>query len=141
MVFFIYFPRNRGGSIYFAKDNKWHHYCVTRNSVTGDTSLFLDGEKKVTHVLSQGLTPSSEGRMRIGGFGTTNFEGKISGLSIWNRLLTEVEVHKLAQSCGDSAGSLKDWYDIKSELTMGKYILHEPTACKAAAEKETPESG
>lgn len=77
--------------------------------------------------------------MRIGGFGPSNFEGKISGLSIWNKVLSEADVHRLSRSCGDSAGSLKDWYDIKGELTMKKYILHEPTACKAA--EETPGSG
>ncbi|XP_031559397.1 pentraxin-related protein PTX3-like, partial [Actinia tenebrosa] len=126
-----FMSERRGASLYFDKGNKWHHFCLTRNSITGETTLFLDGENKLTDVYSEGLTPSSEGRMRIGGFARTNFEGKISGLNIWNRVLSDEEVHKMAQSCDDSSGSFKDWYDIKSELTMKKYILHEPSRCMA----------
>lgn len=63
--------------------------------------------------------------MRIGKFESDNFEGKISGLNVWESILSHQEVRKMAlQSCDDSAGSCKDWYEIKSALNPEKIPYH-----------------
>lgn len=80
--------------------------------------------------------------MRIGKFESDNFEGKISGLNVWESILSHQEVRKMAlQSCDDSAGSCKDWYEIKSALNPEKYHIIVPSICKtthAKAEKPKP---
>lgn len=101
--------------------------------MTGETKIYVDGNKERDSVLSEGLTTSAEGRLRIGGKAPYNFEGKISGLNVWNRILTDEEIRKMSKDCSVSAESWKDWYDIKSELTEGKFKLSDSSECKAAA--------
>lgn len=119
----------------FQKDDKWHLFCVNRESGTGVMKVFIDGRNPYAsssyNVYEEGRVPEAEGTMHLGGFGQDNFPGKISGVNIWDRLLTDTEIFKMAKSCGDVAGNLKDWYDIKSELTLSKYTVITPSHCRS----------
>ncbi|XP_031555995.1 uncharacterized protein LOC116292780 [Actinia tenebrosa] len=80
----------RGGRfLKFKKDDKWHLFCVNRESSTGIISLFIDGKNAYptfTLIEQPGRVPEAGGTMHLGGFRDRNFRGKISGVNIWNRL-------------------------------------------------------
>lgn len=70
--------------------------------------------------------------MHFGGFHKVNFEGVISELNFWDRMLTEDEIAKMSQSCdGSYRGNVKDWGDIKDELAPSYYTVTKPSTCKA----------
>jgi hypothetical protein len=112
------------------KDDQWHQFCVARVGNTGETNLFIDGSNPHSNSYSRfilpGSTPLSGGKMHLGG---SEFPGEISGVNIWDKILTDDEISKMAQSCGVNAGNLKDWFDIKHELTLSKYTVTTPSTC------------
>lgn len=115
-------------------DTKWHHFCVVRDSNSGETKVFADGVNPNSHrrFMLPRRVPLAGGKMYFGGFGNyENFRGVISDFNIWDRILTDDEIAKMAQSCdGGNRGNVKDWSDMKKELTLSKYTLTTPSKCK-----------
>lgn len=120
----------------FDKDDKWHHFCVVRDSNSGETITFVDGvntyENHNTEFMLPRRVPLAGGKMFFGGSGFYQNSGlAISDFNIWDRILTDDEIAKMAQSCdGGNRGNVKDWSDMKNELTLSKYKLTTPSKCK-----------
>lgn len=74
--------------------------------------------------------PQAEGEIHVGAaVNVKPFVVRISDLNIWDRMLSDDEIAKMAQSCGSNQGNMKNWYDIKNELNLDLYNVKEPSTC------------
>ena len=123
--------RGQGTPLTFEVDDKWHHSCVARNAISGQTTLYKDGIKKTPESFMIPGLPLPAGEIQLGGFESSNFPGTITNFNIWNRMLTEEEIAKIAKSCDAGIpGTIKDWSDIISELNLGYYNVQKHSSCK-----------
>ncbi|AOX02907.1 hypothetical protein BJP34_28800 [Moorena producens PAL-8-15-08-1] len=90
-------------------DGEWHHLAVTWNNSEGTLRVYKDGvEKFVTRDLKKGETISGNGQLLIA---PKDFDGSISGLSIWNLALSAYEIrdnmYKILE--GNEGGLVSYW--------------------------------
>ena len=85
-------------------DNEWNHVVITRNSESGDFTMYLNGDYVESH--SDNIGDESDpsqlageiqiyGPFQMGAWnssGRASFPGSISETIIWNRVLTESEI-------------------------------------------------
>lgn len=85
----------------FTADSIWHHWVLTCSDLTNTTpniSWYKDGILFSTAVnAGSGTKPTDDTTFEIGnrGDGTRNFNGKISYVRIWNRVLSAQEAKQL----------------------------------------------
>ena len=88
-------------------DGKWHHVVATRDFLTGNTLVYVDGVLEDSQV-SQNLSPNvfnGASRMTIGQLQTNNnhYEGMIDDILVYERALSAAEVGQLFTSVERSA--------------------------------------
>ncbi|XP_031548993.1 uncharacterized protein LOC116286577 isoform X2 [Actinia tenebrosa] len=110
------------------KVNKWHHICVYRDSIYGETHIYRDGFNPFPGpndaLIEPNRVPQANGELQLGGFGRQTFPGAITNLNIWDRKLTDNEIAKMALSCdAGNSGNVKNWGDISTELNLDHYIV------------------
>ena len=92
-------------------DGRWHHVCITWNSDAGSMELYKDGVwkfKAIGAVAGQRIAPSGiwiigqDQDSYGGGFKKIDaFEGSLTDVNVWNRVLKASEISTLAsKKCG-----------------------------------------
>ncbi len=78
-------------------DGKWRHVTATRNSITGEMELFIDGKPEARVAGPKG-TKAAPPALRIGSLqtGSNPFNGQIDELHIYDRVIGPDEIRQLA---------------------------------------------
>ncbi|MES2922878.1 MAG: LamG-like jellyroll fold domain-containing protein [Verrucomicrobiota bacterium] len=72
-------------------DGRWHHIVLTRDAATGVAQVFVDGSVSASATGPSGIRSTSFASLgRIEGAG--NFQGRLDQITIFNRVITPVEV-------------------------------------------------
>lgn len=81
-------------------DNRWHNIIVTfEDGVIGGTSVYLDGDEKLTTTTS---VLGHDGGLRIGNLGRGQyFKGAIDDVRLYDKILTRAEITALAGTSTD----------------------------------------
>ncbi|KAL9985287.1 hypothetical protein ACROYT_G007668 [Oculina patagonica] len=116
-----------------ANDGKWHHICATWENTAGSWKLFKDGKLgasgtdfKTGHVISGGgaLVLAQEQDSLGGKFGDTqNFIGEMTGVNIWDHVITDQEIMRMSQSCQTGVGNVFKWSDFKDHVKGSVKII------------------
>ncbi|XP_078353452.1 uncharacterized protein LOC144638135 [Oculina patagonica] len=116
-----------------ANDGKWHHICATWDNTAGSWKLFKDGKQgasgtdfKKGHVIPGGgaLVLAQEQDSLGGGFGDTqNFIGEMTGVNIWDHVITDQEIMRMSQSCQTGVGNVFKWSDFKDHVKGSVKII------------------
>jgi serine/threonine protein kinase len=82
-------------------DGQWHHVAMTRDALSGQVQVYVDGVLNATGITGKGV--KTTGFVAIGrstsenpGF-TFYFRGALGDVRLFNRLLSSVEIQALAQ--------------------------------------------
>ncbi|XP_068679499.1 neuronal pentraxin-2-like isoform X2 [Montipora foliosa] len=121
-----------------ANDGYWHHICVTWTNRNGGWHIYKDG---VLHHHSinfmRGYTIKSGGSLvlgqeqdRPGGSFDSNqrFLGLLTGVNVWNTVLSASVIRNLSRSCFDGLGSVYRWSDFRDAI-KGNTGLVVPSNC------------
>ena len=123
-----------------ANDGAWHHICVSWESRPGSWKLYKDCDlKDEGRDFKKGHTIGQDGTLVLGqdqdsvggGFQTTDsFQGMLSNVNVWNRLLPDTQVKEMSQSCLPdkwNEGNVYKWPDF---LRRGGAKLVKPSPCQ-----------
>ncbi|XP_078360290.1 uncharacterized protein LOC144644633 isoform X2 [Oculina patagonica] len=116
-----------------ANDGKWHHICATWENTAGSWKLFKDGKLgdsgtdfETGHVIPGGgaLVLAQEQDSLGGKFGDTqNFIGEMTGVNIWDHVITDQEIMRMSQSCQTGVGNVFKWSDFKDHVKGSVKII------------------
>ena len=122
-----------------ANDGVWHHICVSWESSSGSWKFYKDGLLEDDGSLKAGHTIGSGGTFVLGqdqdsvggGFNAAeSFQGMLSNVNVWNRVLTATEITEMSKTClvdEPTAGKVKKWLDF---LREGEARLVVPSSCE-----------
>ncbi|XP_044182063.1 neuronal pentraxin receptor-like [Acropora millepora] len=120
-------------------DGKWHHVCTSWESADGSWNLYKDGSLGASGSrFKTGYKTKTDGILIIGqeqdAFGgrfdsNQNYIGELTGLNIWNRVLSPNEIANMSKSCHLGEGNVKKWSDFKVGI-RGNVRVITPSACK-----------
>ncbi|XP_015748811.1 PREDICTED: neuronal pentraxin-2-like isoform X1 [Acropora digitifera] len=120
-------------------DGKWHHVCTSWESADGSWNLYKDGSLEACGSrLKTGYKTKTDGILTIGqeqdAFGgrfdsTQSYIGELTGLNIWNRVLSPNEIANMSKSCHLEEGNVKKWSDFKVGI-RGNVRVITPSACE-----------
>ncbi|XP_031554838.1 C-reactive protein-like [Actinia tenebrosa] len=114
-----------------AIDGKWHHLCATWQNLDGTYKFYIDGVKKLGvktsmhqgHVIQKGaLLLGQEQDSYKGGFqASQSFQGNLSSVNMWDRVLNAQEVSALAKKCPNEfeEGNFIGWSTLKTKKSSG----------------------
>ena len=118
-------------------DGMLHHVCVTWESSSGALKVYKDGVlvKTLNNVLT-GEVIRSGGTWMIGQSQDQErrdrFEGTLVGVNIWNRVLCDYEVERVAEDCGSLIqGNYKSYKDFTMSDTV-EFIT--PSCCPSESQ-------
>ena len=132
--------------------NEWNFVCITRESSSGNTHLFLHGKKSVTasKLMFPGKTLRKGGHITLAGqtrrsltsfltsapTATENLPLTISQVNVWDRKLTADEIAAMfgRPACDGGAGNVLDWEDFKNQLVLSKFTKNDKSQCNAMPE-------
>ncbi len=97
---------NKGSTPAEYKGN-WNHWVFTKNSATGNMSIYLNGTLWLSGTSRTKAMALKNVVLGTDQNGNNNYKGKISQLSIWNKAL--------------SASEIKDWMNRNIDSTHPKY--------------------
>ena len=119
-------------------DGNWHHVCTTWESTNGSWKVYKDGIVRARGLrLKSGYKTKTNGILIVGqeqdSFGGSfdqnqNYVGELTGLNIWNRVLSPSEILKMSESCHVGQGNVKKWSDFKVGI-RGDVRVISPSAC------------
>lgn len=136
VVHFLYIHRYFLFSKTFLDDYNWHHVCVTWNGVTGVTVAYVDGVKDITGKGGKD-TPGGIIKGSLPGGGTLTVLSYysqvvyLSGLNLWNSVLSAQQIAESSKSCVKSHGNVKQWSDFWSGFKTDKSKYESPSKCKS----------
>lgn len=120
-------------------DGIWHHVCTTWESTNGSWKVYKDGSVQARgSQLKSGYKTKTNGILIVGqeqdSFGGSfdpnqNYVGELTGLNIWNRVLSPSEILKMSESCHVGQGNVKKWSDFKVGI-RGEVRVISPSACE-----------
>ncbi|XP_042335010.1 adhesion G-protein coupled receptor D2 [Sceloporus undulatus] len=103
----------------FHADRGWHHFCVTWQQCNGTWAIYADGKEKASSVgLSASHAISGHGTFIIGqdqdALGGAfkekeSFSGNLTGLQIWQRVLSREQVEKVRSCVPITEGLVFGW--------------------------------
>ncbi len=124
-----------------ANDGVWHHICVSWEKDSGSWKFYKDGDLeeegtnfKKGHTITQGgtLVLGQEQDSVGGGFQSVqSFQGMLSNVNVWNRVVSGRQVQDLSKSCESDdryEGNVYKWVDF---LREGGPSLTQSLTCKA----------
>jgi hypothetical protein len=127
--------------------NEWNFVCITRDSSSGKTDLFLHGKRSVTanKLIFPGKTLKKGGKITLAGAirqsngavpPNQNLPLTISQVNVWDRKLTSDEITAMygRQKCDGGAGNILDWEDFKNELVLSKFTKADQSQCTSMPE-------
>ncbi|KAJ8251263.1 hypothetical protein GJAV_G00219100, partial [Gymnothorax javanicus] len=100
------------------------HFCVTWESTTGLTAMWMDGKQNDSKIFRKGHTTQPGGTVRLGqdtdsgGFDVNqSFVGEISDLNMWDYVLPESQI-KALHICDarHPKGNIFDWETIQYQI-------------------------
>ncbi|XP_031566477.1 C-reactive protein-like [Actinia tenebrosa] len=110
-------------------DGKWHHLCATWQNFDGTYKFYIDGVKKLGvktsmrqgRVIQKGaLLLGQEQDSYKGGFqASQSFQGNLSSVNMWNKVLNAQEVSALAKKCPTEEGNFISWSTLKTKKSSG----------------------
>lgn len=107
------------------RDFKWHQICVTWSGFSGVSHIYFDGK----NMLSAANQPRGEIPggldLRVG-----NDQHLVSEFNLWDRVLSEKEIERNANSCEGGKGNAKQWHQgfINLKRSKSKYFF--PSSCE-----------
>ena len=120
-------------------DGEWHHICVSWESSSGSWKFYKDGglikegtNLKRGHTIRQGGTLAfGQDQDSVGGGfeKSQSFQGKLSGINVWDNVLTPDKIKNVSTSCvlnEEDNGNVYNWVEI---LREGAIRLVEPSTC------------
>ncbi|XP_068741504.1 neuronal pentraxin receptor-like [Montipora capricornis] len=120
-------------------DGDWHHVCITWESTNGTWKVYKDGSVQASgSQLKSGYKLKTNGILTVGqeqdSFGggfvpSQSYLGELTGLNIWNRVLSFSEILIMSKSCHVGQGNVKKWSDFKVGI-RGNVRVISPSACK-----------
>ena len=123
-----------------ADDGEWHHICVSWGRSSGSWKFYKDGDLEEKgdnfnkdHQISKGgtLVLGQEQDSVGGGFDSSqSFQGMLSHVNLWDRVLPGVRIQEMSKSCGPDDqydGNVYKWLDFLRE--GGPKLVESPT-CK-----------
>lgn len=93
-------------------DNQWHHIAMSRNHLTGEVKLYVDGQLNTQTTLESGAktTPfHSIGRIEDTGGTPEYYQGMLDEFSSWNSVLADTDISNIYKR-----GSLDIRFQIRS---------------------------
>ena len=116
-------------------DKKWHHICVTWNGESGVVMQYLDGTKKQA---GTGLVWEYEGGGALKMGDSTSFPYHISGLNLWDKVLTPENIKDMSASCLRGIGNVKSWLDFQDAATAKRTLkVMSPSVCTSPSQPST----
>lgn len=122
------------------KDEKWHHVCILLDQTDPHFSFYFDGVHTTSRSYRREKILIGGGTLLIGarrngltGQITHRMSGRFGNLNIWNRYLTEDELHKVYRSCDLNRGNVMYWcqHVIAPMLRNNVSIVSPSTGCSA----------
>ena len=101
-------------------DGDWHHVCLTWENNRGDLKGYIDGVMKSEGRKNPGRVIPGTGAVVLGqdqdevkgGFQLEqSYQGNLTNVNLWDRVLTEEEVADLSRSCSVGEGNVIKWSD------------------------------
>ncbi|KAJ0058271.1 hypothetical protein NL108_012524 [Boleophthalmus pectinirostris] len=103
------------------------HLCITWESLTGATTVFMDGKRSLTKIYQKRHNVRSGGQIIIGqdpdeylgGFDANqSFVGEISDINLWSSVLPDSVIKAMSDS-GQTiqSGDVIDWSEANLEVT------------------------
>ena len=133
---FYLLRRNSGVSV---DDGIWHHVCTTWESSNGFWKVYKDGREEARGSrLKSGYKTKTNGILIVGqeqdSFGgdfdpNQHLLGELTGLNIWNRVLSPSKILEMSKSCHVGQGNVKKWSDFKVGI-RGNVRVISPSACE-----------
>ncbi|XP_020613398.1 pentraxin fusion protein-like [Orbicella faveolata] len=122
------------------KDEKWHHVCILLDQIFSNFSFYFDGVHTTLRSFRREKILKGGGTLLIGarrtksiGQITHRMSGRFSNLNIWDRYLTEDDLHKVHRSCDLNRGNVMYWCEhvIAPMLRNNVSIVSSSTECSA----------
>ncbi|XP_074617862.1 C-reactive protein-like isoform X2 [Acropora palmata] len=124
-------------------DRKWHHVCIMRDHANRKMIIYFEGLRynstpypiKPDNVLRGGGTlviGAGKSKGKEGGF-IQHFNGSLSAVNIWNKLLTADDVLKLYRACHLQRGNLLYWCEhVISPMLRNVSMTSPSTSCSSS---------
>ncbi|KAJ7335989.1 Neuronal pentraxin-1 [Desmophyllum pertusum] len=119
-------------------DGHWHHICANWENVAGSWDLYIDGAHlangdnlKKGHVIdNNGIFILGQEQDNYGGGFQQyqSFLGQMSGVNMWNRVLTADEILHMSTNCSYGIGNYLRWSDFVTGL-HGGVSMTSPMTC------------
>ncbi|XP_042249364.1 pentraxin fusion protein-like [Thunnus maccoyii] len=109
------------------------HLCVTWDSSSGATALFLDGRRSLTKIYKMGHRVQSGGRVILGQdldsyWGSfeakQSFVGEISDVNMWDSVLPDSTIQRMSSGNREPRGNVFEWEAIQFEIHGGATVLN-----------------
>ena len=119
---------------------QWHHICFTWKNSDGSWELYQDGTKTAGDCLAKGHVIVAGGSLVLAqeqdnvgdAFQSKQaFVGDLSGVNMWNKVLTGEEISSMSGQCHSEEGNVFKWSDFKSHV-HGDAEVVEPSSCDLA---------
>lgn len=113
------------------RDFKWHQICVTWSGFSGVVHIYFDGKKMFSAAnqprgeIPGGLT------LRVG-----NDQHLVSEFNLWDRVLSEKEIERNANSCDAGKGNAIQWHQGFAFLKGSKSKYFFPSSCEARSRND-----
>ena len=109
------------------------HLCVTWDSSTGATALFMDGRKSLTKIYKQGHSVHPGGKVVLGqDFDSydghfnarQSFVGEMSDVNLWDSVLSDSTIQDLSSGMRVPRGNVLDWEAAKLKIRGGAKVIN-----------------
>lgn len=108
-------------------DDKWHHICCTWTQTGGMVAFYKDSSRSESSGKGEGASFSGGGSILIGRSAKQNdqYEGQITYMNMWDRVLSEAFIQRLANFVEAEMGNVLHW-SFFAAMTHGDvhYSLH-----------------
>ena len=115
-------------------DGKWHHLCLSWENIRGHLKIYKDGTLfGQSRAFQAGEVIKSGGSLTLAKlYGRNGFDGMLTNVSVWDHVLSPVEIEKMSKSCLSGEGNVYKWSDFIHGL-KGKTRVVIPSPCKPMA--------
>ncbi|XP_053194146.1 pentraxin fusion protein-like [Scomber japonicus] len=109
------------------------HLCVTWDSSTGATALFMNGRKSLTKIYKQGHSVHSGGKVVLGQDldsydghfdARQSFVGEMSDVNLWDSVLSDSTIQDLSSGMRVPRGNVLDWEAAKLKIRGGAKVIN-----------------
>lgn len=118
-------------------DGKWHHVCVTWDASSATYKLYKDGalaasgETSGNLITGGGSLVFGQDQDAVGGGfkQAESFAGQLTGINLWDHVITDAEISELAKSCSAGEGNLVAMATLAGDRVKGG-VLKIHSTCK-----------